>query len=290
MSIRTTPAFISRWPQTLMVLASCWVSLSVLAFDVPSTPPVQPAPAPAKTEPNAPTLTPAPTPAPAPAPATTTVQAQQALLIPPPLRLNYTIYGRVSHIPYRASGFLKWKHNGRTYESELEVSIFLLGSRVQTSQGRITAAGLQPLRFVDRVRNDRTVEFDYAQSLLRFSEGTAPTPLPAGAQDHLSIFIQMGAMVGAAPQRYPVGTVLNFEAMGIYGPEQSRLVAAGEERQALPGGELATFKFTRKAPRAEDPDAEIWLAPALGWLPARIRLSHANGDLVDQQWRGSEAP
>jgi hypothetical protein len=35
---------------------------------------------------------------------------------------------------------------------------------------------------------------------------------------------------------------------------------------------------------------EIWLAPALGYLPVRIRLTQDNGDYVDQQWRSSSAP
>jgi len=259
----------------LLAAVICCTSFAASASDAAPAP-LAPAEA-ASPHPAPPVAAPAPAPAP-------------AILIPPPLRLNYTIYGRISHLPYRASGFLRWQHDGRNYASELEISVFLLGSRVQTSQGRLSAAGLEPVRFVDRVRNDRTVEFDYAQGLMRFSEGTAPTPLPAGAQDQLSVFVQMAAMLGAAPQRYPSGTVLDFDAMSVYGPEKSRVVVAGEERLALPGGELATLKFTRKGNRSEDPDAEIWLAPSLGWLPARIRLSHGNGDLVDQQWRGSEAP
>lgn len=265
----------------LLALGLC-APLAVLAFDIPPAPAVPPT---AQSTARA-------SPAPAPRPEVVAPIAAPAptLLIPPPLRLNYQIYGRISSFPYSASGMLKWKHDGQRYESEMEVSIFLLASRVQTSQGRLTPAGLQPLRFVDRVRNDRTVDFDYANSLLRFSEGTAPTPLPAGAQDHLSVFMQLGAMLGAAPQRYPPGTAINFDAMGIYGPETAHFVVVGEDRQSLPGGELATYKLTRKAPRPEDPEAEIWLAPALGWLPARIRLSHGNGDVVDQQWRGSEAP
>ena len=58
----------------------------------------------------------------------------------------------------------------------------------------------------------------------------------------------------------------------------------------LPGGDLAVFKLTRAATRSDEPNAELWLAPALGWLPARIRLHQDNGDFIDQQWRGSEAP
>jgi hypothetical protein len=32
----------------------------------------------------------------------------------------------------------------------------------------------------------------------------------------------------------------------------------------------------------------VELAPALGYLPARIRITEANGDYVDQQWLATE--
>lgn len=212
------------------------------------------------------------------------------LSVPAPLRLKYTIHGRVSHLPYRAGGSLLWTHDGQSYMGRLAVHVFLLGSREQTSRGRITPAGLQPLHFNDRVNSDRTVEFDYPNSRIRFSEGAEAAPLPPGAQDHLSVFLQLGSLIGAAPQRYPGGTEVTLPAMGIYGPETWRFVVNGEERLSLPGGELATIKLTRAQNRPDEPGAELWLAPALGWLPARIRLTQGEGDVVDQLWRASEAP
>lgn len=213
-----------------------------------------------------------------------------ALAIPASLRIRYTIRGRIGILPYSASGLLQWVHDEQNYDSRMEVNVFLLGSRVQSSRGRITPAGLQPLYFNDRVHDDRTVEFDYAKAQIRFSEGTPPVPLPAGAQDALSVFMQLGSLVGAAPQRYPAGTELVWPVMSIYGPDTLRFVVAGEEKLRLPGGEQATLKLTRAATRPDEPNAELWLAPALGWLPARIRLSQDNGDFVDQLWRSSESP
>jgi hypothetical protein len=35
---------------------------------------------------------------------------------------------------------------------------------------------------------------------------------------------------------------------------------------------------------------EVWLAPALEYLPARIRLTQSNGDEVDMLWRKTEKP
>jgi hypothetical protein len=213
-----------------------------------------------------------------------------SVAVPGSLRIRYAIRGRIGILPYSANGLLQWVQDGQTYDSRMEVHLFLLGSRVQISRGRITPAGLQPLYFNDRVHNDRTVEFDYAKAMIRFSEGTPPTPLPPGAQDALSVFMQLGSLVAAAPQRYPAGTELIWPVMSIYGPDTLRFVVAGEEKLHLPGGEQTTLKLTRAATKPDEPNAELWLAPALGWLPARIRLYQDNGDFVDQLWRASEAP
>lgn len=213
-----------------------------------------------------------------------------AVAIPASLRIRYTIRGRIGILPYSASGLLQWVHDELSYDSRMEVNLFLLGGRVQSSRGRITPAGLQPLYFNDRVDKDRTVEFDYARAQIRFSEGTPPVPLPQGAQDALSAFMQLGSLIGAAPQRYPAGTALTLPVMSIYGPDIYRFDVAGEEKLRLPGGEQTTLKLTRAPVRPDEPNAELWLAPALGWLPARIRLSQDNGDFVDQLWRSSEAP
>lgn len=210
--------------------------------------------------------------------------------IPGSLRLKYTLQGELSGLAYQASGELLWAHDGQNYEARMEVGAFLLGSRVQHSRGRITPAGLQPQRFVDRVRQDRVAEFDHAQGQIRFSEGAPTVALPQDAQDQLSVFVQLGSLISTTPQRYPRGTAITLPAVGVYGPENWSVVVEDEETLSLPGGQMRALKLSRAPARADEPRAEIWLAPALGWLPVRIRLSQENGDFIDQQWRDSETP
>jgi len=250
------------------------------------TPMAAPAPPPAGPPPVEETAAPA---AAASAPAAPPPEPVQAF-IPGSLRLKYMLRGELSGLSYQASGELLWAHDGQNYEARMEVGAFLLGSRVQHSRGRITPAGLQPLRFVDRVRQDRVAEFDHAQGQIRFSEGAPPVALPQDAQDQLSVFVQLGSLISTTPQHYPRGTAITLPAVGVYGPESWTVVVEDEETLGLPGGETRALKLSRAPTRADEPRAEIWLAPALGWLPARIRLSQGNGDFIDQQWRGSEAP
>lgn len=223
-----------------------------------------------------------PTPIPAP--------QEPALDWPGSMRLKYTIYGEVGGLPYHARGELLWAHDGQNYEARMEVGAFLLGSRTQISRGRLAPSGLEPQRFVDRVHKDRVAEFDRENKLIYFRENGTTQPLPADAQDQLSVFVQLGSRVAAAPQRYPAGTMVELPAIGVYGPETWRFVVGEDETLSLAGGEQRARKFIRVPGRADEPRADIWLAPALGWLPIRIRLSQDNGDYIDQQWRSTEAP
>ncbi len=223
------------------------------------------------------TAPPAPPPAPTP-------------LVPGSLRLKYDIVGQVKQFNYSATGELLWRHDGESYEAELEVRLFLLGSRKQTSRGRITPEGLAPKRFSDKVRSEVAAHFEYDKGKVIFSANTPEAPLQPGAQDQLSIFMQIASLIAAEPQRYPRGTTFEMQAVGARESDNWRFVVDGDERLSLPGGDQDTLKLTRTPNRPHDLNVEIWLAPAQGYLPVRIRLTQDNGDYVDQQWRSSSAP
>jgi hypothetical protein len=67
-------------------------------------------------------------------------------------------------------------------------------------------------------------------------------------------------------------------------------VVEGEEKITLPAGSYNALRLIRLPRQPYDLTVEIWLAPALGYLPARIRLTQSNGDFIDQQLRSSETP
>ena len=266
----------------------------VPALSPPPAPIEAPAPEPlAEPEPAAapaletsPVVTEAPAAPPAPEPV-----APPPALIPSSLRLKYGITGEVKGLSYQAGGELLWAHDGQNYEARLEVSAFLLGSRVQGSRGRITPEGLQPLRFSDRSRRERTAEFDHALGQVRFSEGAPSAPLVLGMQDQLSVFLQLASLLASQPASYPPGTELTLQVADYRKAESWRFVVNEEETLRLPGGEVATRKLSRIVnPGADELRVELWLAPSLGWLPARLRVSQPSGDYIDQRWRSSETP
>jgi hypothetical protein len=210
--------------------------------------------------------------------------------VPGSLRLSYKIHGEISRLNYSASGELLWLHDGKTYDARLEVGAFLLGSRVQTSSGRITPEGLAPTRFGDKVRSEVAAHFERDKGKVIFSANTPDVALQPGAQDQLSIFIQLASMIAGDPARYPKGTLLEMQAVGARDADTWRFVVGDQELLQLPAGEQVALKLTRVSEKTYDLTVEMWLAPALGYLPVRIRLTQNNGDFIEQQLRSSETP
>lgn len=216
--------------------------------------------------------------------ASAALAASNALAVPSAVTLHYTVTGSSRQRSYQAQSRLRWRHDGVAYEAALEISAFLLGERAQTSAGRITAEGLAPTRFTDKARSLQATHFEWAKGKLIFSNNAPEAVLLAGAQDRLSVFMQLGAMVGGEPTRYPPGTTIALPTAGARELEVWTFTVVGAETLQLPGGEQATIKLERPSRREFDPKVEVWIAPNLDHLPARIRLSQSTGDFVDQQW------
>ncbi|MFM2274914.1 MAG: hypothetical protein RL211_786 [Pseudomonadota bacterium] len=215
--------------------------------------------------------------------------APKTFVMPGSTRLKYNATGGKDGLTYHASGELLWLHDGKTYDARLEVSAFLIGSRVRTSAGRVTAQGLAPTRFSDKSRVELAAHFDHDKGRVTFSNGPE-APLLTGAQDQLSLFIQLGALLAGEPGKYPVGTTISTQTVGPRAAETWVVAVEREEKLALPGSELATVKLVRNPRREYDQKAELWLAPSMGYLPVRMRITQPNGDFLDLKWRATEPP
>lgn len=210
--------------------------------------------------------------------------------IPPPVRLTYEVKGQAKRFDYTARAELLWQHDGSRYEARQEVSAFLIGSRTQRSTGLVSAQGLQPERFGDRSRSEQAAHFDHAQGRVTFSANTPQAAIGPGAQDRLSMFIQLAAMLAADPARYTPGTQITLTTVSARNADRWTFSIEAPETLYLPVGETPTLKLLRLPRRDYDQKAELWLAPGLGYLPARIRLTQSNGDFADLLLRGSEKP
>jgi hypothetical protein len=218
------------------------------------------------------------------------IKSAKAFAPPPPARLKYKISGEVKGFPYHVNGELTWKQDGKTYDARMEVSHFLLGSRVQTSRGELGPNGLEPTRFGDKVRSEVAAHFDRAKGRIVFSANTPEVALQANTQDQLSTLLQLAAMLGGAPGSFPEGTLVAFEAVGPRSVESWVFKVGSSENLELPGGEVLAIKLVREAVGEYGTRGELWLAPSMGYLPVRVRLIEANGNFVDQQWSETTKP
>ncbi len=217
-------------------------------------------------------------------------QTPPPVRIPLPMRLEFDAQGLVKGLHYTAGAQLLWQHDGSRYQARQEVRVFLLGTRAQTSTGSITAQGLRPERFGDIARRELAAHFDYAQGRVIFSANTPQAPLRAGAQDRLSVFIQLGAMFAAQPQRFVPGTRISVPTIGPRSADRWVFAVRALETLHLPAGDMPAWRLERLPERDYDQKAELWLSPDLGYLPVRIRLTQSSGDYVDLQLRSSGPP
>ncbi len=223
-----------------------------------------------------------------PATATAPASPAMAFAIPGSVRLKYNVNGQSRGQAWTLNGQLLWRHDGSQYEARLEYSAPFLPSRSQTSTGRITADGLAPRRFSDKSRSEQATHFERDSGTLVFSNNAPPQPLLPGAQDRLSVFLQLAAMLAAEPAKFPAGTAITLQTVGTRDSQAWLFTVEGEETLDLPGGRVATRKVSR-APRGEyDLRVELWLAIAMDYVPVRIRLTQPNGDFVDQQWSSTD--
>ena len=210
--------------------------------------------------------------------------------LPAPVRLAFDVSGQAKKFNYNARAELLWQHDGSRYEARQEISAFLVGSRSQRSVGQVTPQGLQPERFADRSRSEQAAHFDHAQGRVTFSANTPQAAAGPGAQDRLSVFIQLGAMLAADPARFVPGTQITLTTVSARSADRWTFSIEGQETLDLPAGPLLAWKLQRLPRRDYDQKAELWLAPELGYMPVRIRLTQANGDFADLRLRNSGPP
>lgn len=234
----------------------------------------------------------APTPAPASAPERSApADADVApVKLPPPARLRFDVTGKARGFGYNAHAELLWQHDATSYSAHQEVKVIFLGSRSQSSVGSVTERGLQPRRFGDRSRSERAAHFDFAKGQVTFSANTPAAPIEPGAQDRLSVFLQLASMLAAAPERYPTGAQIAMTTVSARAADVWTFTVEGEDTLELPAGTMRTVQLQRLPRRDYDQKAQLWLAPALGYLPARIRITEANGDFVELNLSEHEAP
>ena len=234
-------------------------------------------------EPSASTLSTAVTPPATALPAGPKTTPVTAVALPQSVLLKYKMTGASKGLNYNANAELSWNHRGGSYDAHMEVSALFLGARRMTSRGQITPQGLAPERFSDKFRSELAAHFLPDQGKITFSANTPDALWVEGAQDRVSVFMQLGGMLAARPGDFPPGSEITLYTIGPREADTWTFVVEAQDMLALPGGETPAIKVTRKPRRPYDQTVEIWYAPSLAYLPVRNRITQQNGDFIDQQ-------
>jgi hypothetical protein len=207
-------------------------------------------------------------------------------------QINYKLTGQERGLNYHASGSLKWQAKAGTalpkaYEAELRVKAFLVGSRVWRSVGQLAENGLAPTRYSDSWRGERAAHFEADTQKISFSGNLPSAPLLPGAQDQVSLFIQMAATVSA--QNFVPGAELNVQTATARDAVNWTLTYKADEFIDVNGDRLETQRWVCLPRGKFDSQIEMWLAKAKGGLPARIKITQVSGNFIDMEMRSSEA-
>jgi hypothetical protein len=188
-------------------------------------------------------------------------------------RMNYTLQVSQHHYLIRTEG-----------QAEGLISLVYAGTLTQSSEGRQSAAGLEPLRYVEtRGRGaQRIVAFDPEGRRLLPADAD-PVPAPAGIQDRLSVFYQLGLMARAEPGAFVAGRFIDIPVATMRAVRPERFAVLGEELLSLPGGPMRALHLQRPSPPGtRDPLIDLWLGVDLDMLPVRLRIEDGSRRVLDQ--------
>jgi hypothetical protein len=107
--------------------------------------------------------------------------------------------------------------------------------------------GLLPTRFGDQFRQEQAAHFDRVKGLLIYSANTPSQAIEEGAQDRVSMFVQLAAAMAGTPDLRNVGQQMNFQVVSAKQAEVWTFAVLGTEKVKLPVGEIDSLKLHRVA-------------------------------------------
>ncbi len=127
--------------------------------------------------------------------------------------LRFDVTGEARRFHYNAGAELLWRNLGATYEARQEIrpSCWARARRpapAASPHGACSRCASATAPGPSRPRISTTTP------LATFSANTPDSPIGPDAQDRLSVFIQLGALLAAAPERYPPGTRITLTVVG----------------------------------------------------------------------------
>jgi hypothetical protein len=197
---------------------------------------------------------------------------------------------------------LEWTNAGTAFTLRLATAVEGHPPRDWESTGGFDAAGVAPLRLVERERgrDRRSINFDRDAARVRFSGAPGAPSTAPGAQDRWSWVAQLAAIAEDGARRGQLAGPWHLQVAGLRGdldrwtfrvlppgepppelrPQGNELSASGDRAPAL-------LHVLRATERPYDLRIEAWLSPSLHHFPAGLRLSTPPGPWSLSLWQQS---
>ena len=197
---------------------------------------------------------------------------------------------------------LEWTNAGEAFTLRLATAAEGRPPRDWESVGGFDAAGVAPLRLVERERgrDRRAINFDRDAGRVRFSGAPGAPGTAPGVQDRWSWVAQLAAIAEAGARSGRLAGPWHLQVAGLRGdlerwtfrvlppdvpppelaPRGNELSGAGDRAPAL-------LHVLRATERPYDLRIEAWLSPSLHHFPAGLRLSTPPGPWSLSLWQRS---
>jgi hypothetical protein len=204
-------------------------------------------------------------------------------------RLTYRLTGNFRG-PVDGQAHVEWLRQGQRYQVHVDVSVgpgfAPLVSRRMSSDGEVGPAGLRPQRYDEVTRvalhDPRRQTVMLGGTRIRLAHG-GEQPRPEGVQDSASQFVQMIWLFTTQPQRLRRGEQISMMLALPRRLDRWTYDVLDAEDLHTPVG---VFEAVHVRPRPlEQPrgelSAEVWIAPTLQYMPARIVIRQDAETYVD---------
>jgi hypothetical protein len=205
-------------------------------------------------------------------------------------RVSYVLTGNYRG-EVNGSAQVEWLRSGDHYQVHLDLvvgpSMAPVITRQMTSDGSITADGLSPQRYdqdTKVVMRDRTrVTITFEPGIVVLANGTR-RPSVQGVQDTASQFVQLTYVFSTKPELLRIGGSVDIPLALPHKVDVWTYDVVNEETLNTSFGPLPAIHLKpRRRPdqNANSLSAEMWFAPQLRYLPARIRIEQDAQNYID---------
>jgi hypothetical protein len=127
--------------------------------------------------------------------------------------------------------------------------------------------------------------------VISYSGSTRSVGLFDGAQDRVSLMLQLAAIAQGQPGGLQAGQRIRLQVANARGQADDWWFEVGGRERIEPAGTpIDTVHLTREPTQPYDQRIELWLAPAAGHLPVGLRFTPVPGKESTAYWLQGRLP